>query len=144
LQVQTADTRHLQIEKNQGIPVRAVQVGGPLGAYFPPALFDTAFDYEAFAAKGGMVGFTNAVTADMGGAARTDIGRGRVRDGRPDRFALRFRAAPGSDRLRVRGLAQRGPAGRRGRHRRLGPRVGGRPGARAVPVRPEVERGAAG
>ena len=33
-----------------GRPVRAVQVGGPLGAYFPRALFDTLFDYEAFAA----------------------------------------------------------------------------------------------
>ena len=33
-----------------GRPVRAVQVGGPLGAYFPRALFDTPFDYEAFAA----------------------------------------------------------------------------------------------
>ena len=33
-----------------GRPVRAVQVGGPLGAYFPPRLFDTPFDYEAFAA----------------------------------------------------------------------------------------------
>src|SRR5499427_1915515 len=32
-----------------GRPVRAVQVGGPLGAYFPPALFDTPLDYEAFA-----------------------------------------------------------------------------------------------
>ncbi|HEY0911200.1 MAG TPA: formate dehydrogenase, partial [Bradyrhizobium sp.] len=30
-----------------GRPVRAVQVGGPLGAYFPRALFDTPFDYEA-------------------------------------------------------------------------------------------------
>ena len=36
-----------------GRPVRAVQVGGPLGAYFPPALFDTPFDYEAFAAGTG-------------------------------------------------------------------------------------------
>src|SRR5580692_10615858 len=34
-----------------GRPVRAVQVGGPLGAYFPRALFDTPFDYEAFAAR---------------------------------------------------------------------------------------------
>ena len=33
-----------------GRPVRAVQVGGPLGAYFPRALFDMPFDYEAFAA----------------------------------------------------------------------------------------------
>ncbi len=34
-----------------GRPVRAVKVGGSLGAYFPRALFDTAFDYEAFAAR---------------------------------------------------------------------------------------------
>src|SRR5690606_40438467 len=38
-----------------GRPIRAVQVGGPLGAYFPPSLFDTPFDYEAFAAKDGLV-----------------------------------------------------------------------------------------
>ena len=31
-----------------GRPVRAVQVGGPLGAYVPVSLFDTPFDYEAF------------------------------------------------------------------------------------------------
>jgi formate dehydrogenase iron-sulfur subunit len=31
-----------------GRPVKAVQVGGPLGAYFPRTLFDTPFDYEAF------------------------------------------------------------------------------------------------
>jgi formate dehydrogenase iron-sulfur subunit len=36
-----------------GRPVKAVQVGGPLGAYFPRELFDTPFDYEAFAAKDG-------------------------------------------------------------------------------------------
>ncbi|MDP1631654.1 MAG: NADH-ubiquinone oxidoreductase-F iron-sulfur binding region domain-containing protein [Caulobacter sp.] len=39
-----------------GRPVRAVQVGGPLGAYFPPRLFDTPFDYEAFMAAGGLIG----------------------------------------------------------------------------------------
>ena len=39
-----------------GQPVHAVQVGGPLGAYWPTALFDTPLDYEAFAARGGMVG----------------------------------------------------------------------------------------
>jgi formate dehydrogenase iron-sulfur subunit len=33
-------------------PVKAVQVGGPLGAYFPPSLFDTPFGYEEFAAQG--------------------------------------------------------------------------------------------
>ncbi len=39
-----------------GRPVKAVQVGGPLGAYFPRALFDTPFDYEAFAARDGLIG----------------------------------------------------------------------------------------
>ncbi|MGU7740820.1 hypothetical protein ACV2XU_27680, partial [Klebsiella pneumoniae] len=39
-----------------GREVRAVQVGGPLGAYFPRALFDTPFDYEAFAARDGLIG----------------------------------------------------------------------------------------
>ncbi len=47
-----------------GRPVRAVQVGGPLGAYFPRALFDTPFDYEAFAAKGGMIGHGGVVVFD--------------------------------------------------------------------------------
>ena len=42
-----------------GRPVRAVQVGGPLGAYFPPSLFDTIFDYEAFTAAGGLIGRIN-------------------------------------------------------------------------------------
>src|SRR3546814_8664356 len=32
-----------------GLPVRAVQVGGPLGAYFPPSMFHLPFDYDAFA-----------------------------------------------------------------------------------------------
>ncbi|WP_333824839.1 formate dehydrogenase beta subunit [Pinisolibacter sp.] len=39
-----------------GRPVRAVQCGGPLGAYFPPSLFDTPYDYEAFHAAGGLIG----------------------------------------------------------------------------------------
>ncbi|MCQ8783347.1 formate dehydrogenase beta subunit [Mangrovibrevibacter kandeliae] len=47
-----------------GRPVRAVQVGGPLGAYFPRALFDTPFDYEAFAAKGGLIGHAGIVVFD--------------------------------------------------------------------------------
>jgi len=47
-----------------GRPVRAVQVGGPLGAYFPPALFDTPFDYEAFAAREGMIGHGGVVVFD--------------------------------------------------------------------------------
>jgi formate dehydrogenase iron-sulfur subunit len=47
-----------------GRPVRAVQLGGPLGAYFPPSLFDTVFDYEAFAARDGLIGHGGIVVFD--------------------------------------------------------------------------------
>lgn len=47
-----------------GRPVKAVQVGGPLGAYFPEALFDTIFDYEAFTAAGGLIGHAGVVVFD--------------------------------------------------------------------------------
>lgn len=47
-----------------GRPVKAVQVGGPLGAYFPPALFDTPFDYEAFTKAGGLIGHGGVVVFD--------------------------------------------------------------------------------
>jgi formate dehydrogenase iron-sulfur subunit len=47
-----------------GRPIRAVQVGGPLGAYFPRALFDTPFDYEAFAARDGLIGHGGIVVFD--------------------------------------------------------------------------------
>ncbi|QFY61594.1 NADH-quinone oxidoreductase subunit NuoF [Rhizobium grahamii] len=47
-----------------GRPVKAVQVGGPLGAYFPRALFDTPFDYESFAAKDGLIGHAGIVIFD--------------------------------------------------------------------------------
>ncbi|HWA04425.1 MAG TPA: NADH-ubiquinone oxidoreductase-F iron-sulfur binding region domain-containing protein [Rhizomicrobium sp.] len=57
-----------------GRPIRAVQVGGPLGAYFPPSLFDTPFDYEAFAARDGLLGHGGVVvfndTVDMARQAR--------------------------------------------------------------------------
>jgi formate dehydrogenase iron-sulfur subunit len=57
-----------------GRPIKAVQVGGPLGAYFPEALFDTPFDYEAFAAKDGLIGHGGVVvfndTVDMARQAR--------------------------------------------------------------------------
>ena len=36
-----------------GRPIRAVQVGGPLGAYIPESQFDTPLDYESFAANQG-------------------------------------------------------------------------------------------
>jgi formate dehydrogenase iron-sulfur subunit len=57
-----------------GRPVRAVQVGGPLGAYVPPHQFDTPLDYEEFAGIGAMVGHGGIVvfddTVDMARMAR--------------------------------------------------------------------------
>ncbi|MEM7081181.1 MAG: NADH-ubiquinone oxidoreductase-F iron-sulfur binding region domain-containing protein [Pseudomonadota bacterium] len=57
-----------------GRPVKAVQIGGPLGAFVPPAHFDMPLDYEAFAARGAMIGHGGMVvfddTADMGEMAR--------------------------------------------------------------------------
>ncbi|KQT85731.1 NADH-quinone oxidoreductase subunit NuoF [Aurantimonas sp. Leaf443] len=47
-----------------GRPIRAVQVGGPLGAYFPASYFDTPFDYEAFAARDGLIGHAGIVIFD--------------------------------------------------------------------------------
>ena len=57
-----------------GRPVHAVQVGGPLGAYFPDSLLDTPLDYEAFAEKEGMIGHGGIVvfddSADMAAQAK--------------------------------------------------------------------------
>ena len=57
-----------------GRPVRAVQVGGPLGAYFPPSMFHLPFDYEAFAEAGGLIGHAGITvfddTVDMAKMAR--------------------------------------------------------------------------
>ncbi|HEU4617310.1 MAG TPA: NADH-ubiquinone oxidoreductase-F iron-sulfur binding region domain-containing protein [Gammaproteobacteria bacterium] len=57
-----------------GRPVRAVQVGGPLGAYLHPSQFDTPLDYEEFARIGAMIGHGGIVafddTVDMGQQAR--------------------------------------------------------------------------
>jgi formate dehydrogenase iron-sulfur subunit len=47
-----------------GRPLRAVQVGGPLGAYFPASFLDTQLDYEAFAARKGMLGHGGIVVFD--------------------------------------------------------------------------------
>jgi formate dehydrogenase iron-sulfur subunit len=47
-----------------GRPVRAVQVGGPLGAYHPPSQFDLRFDYEAFTAADGLIGHGGIVVFD--------------------------------------------------------------------------------
>ncbi len=57
-----------------GRPFRAVQVGGPLGAYFPEGLLDTPLDYEAFADAGGLLGHGGVVvfddTVDLAAQAR--------------------------------------------------------------------------
>ncbi len=57
-----------------GRPIRAVQVGGPLGAYLPESQFDTPLDYEAFADAKAMLGHGGIVvfddTVDMAAQAR--------------------------------------------------------------------------
>ncbi len=57
-----------------GRPLRAVQVGGPLGAYFPDSMLDLAIDYEAIAGAGGLLGHGGVVvfddTADLAQMAR--------------------------------------------------------------------------
>ncbi|MBY0341725.1 MAG: NADH-quinone oxidoreductase subunit NuoF [Rhodocyclaceae bacterium] len=47
-----------------GRPIRAVQVGGPLGAYVPESLFDVPLDYEEYAKVGAMVGHGGIVVFD--------------------------------------------------------------------------------
>ena len=47
-----------------GRSIRAVQVGGPLGAYHPDSQFDAPLDYEAFAAVKGMLGHGGIVAFD--------------------------------------------------------------------------------
>jgi formate dehydrogenase iron-sulfur subunit len=47
-----------------GRPVKAVQVGGPLGAYFPVSQFDTPFGYEEFDGQGGLIGHAGIVVFD--------------------------------------------------------------------------------
>lgn len=57
-----------------GRPIKAVQAGGPLGAYIPADQLDTVMDYEAFKAIGAMVGHGGIVVfddgADLGHMAR--------------------------------------------------------------------------
>lgn len=47
-----------------GRPIKAIQVGGPLGAYLPASQWDTALDYEDFAAQGAMLGHGGIVVFD--------------------------------------------------------------------------------
>jgi len=65
-----------------GRPVRAIQVGGPLGAYLPESRWDTPLDYEAFAAIGAMLGHGGVVVFDD-----------TVNMGEQARFAMAFCAA---------------------------------------------------
>ena len=65
-----------------GRPVKAVQVGGPLGAYVHPGQFDLPFDYEAFAAADALIGHGGVVVFDD----CTDMSR-------MARFAFQFCAA---------------------------------------------------
>jgi formate dehydrogenase iron-sulfur subunit len=65
-----------------GRPVRAVQVGGPLGAYFPRSMFHLPFDYERFAAAGGLIGHAGITVFDDS-----------VDMARMARFAMEFCAA---------------------------------------------------
>ena len=57
-----------------GRPIKAVQVGGPLGAYLPESQWDVPLDYEAYAAMGATVGHGGIVahddTADLSKLAR--------------------------------------------------------------------------
>jgi formate dehydrogenase iron-sulfur subunit len=65
-----------------GRAVKAVQAGGPLGAYIPPRHFDTPLDYEAFKAIGAMLGHGGLVVFDDS----SDLGA-------MSRFAMEFCAA---------------------------------------------------
>jgi formate dehydrogenase iron-sulfur subunit len=62
-----------------GRPVRAVQIGGPLGAYLPEADFDTPVDYEALASRDALLGHGGVVVFDD-----------RVDMARMARYALEF------------------------------------------------------
>lgn len=64
---------------HSGKPVRAVQAGGPLGAYIPPSGFDVAMTYEALAENGAMLGHGGVVVFNDG-----------VDMARQARFAMEF------------------------------------------------------
>ena len=65
-----------------GRPVKAVQVGGPLGAYIHPDQFDIPFDYEAYAAADALIGHGGIVVFDD-----------TVQMAQMARFAMQFCAA---------------------------------------------------
>lgn len=57
-----------------GRPIKAIQVGGPLGAYLPPSAWDVSMDYESLVEAGGILGHGGVVvfddSVDMGRQAR--------------------------------------------------------------------------
>ena len=65
-----------------GKPLRAVQVGGPLGSYLPASKLDLPMDYETFAANAAMVGHGGIVVFD----SSVDMAK-------QARFAMEFCAA---------------------------------------------------
>ena len=65
-----------------GLPMRAVQVGGPLGAYLPESQWDLPLDYEAFAADNAVLGHGGIVVFDE-----------RVDMAEQARFSMEFCAA---------------------------------------------------
>jgi formate dehydrogenase iron-sulfur subunit len=62
-----------------GKPIRAIQVGGPLGAYFGQDKFDVSADYESMLEAGGMLGHGGIVLFD------TDVNLAKQA-----RFAMEF------------------------------------------------------
>jgi hypothetical protein len=112
-----------------GRPVRAVQIGGPLGAYLPESEFDTPLEYEALAAKnallghGGVVGVRRQRRHGADGALCARVLRGRI--------LRQMHAMP--HRLDARGRAGGSHTGRQWHARR-------RPGAARRTVRHDVQR----
>ena len=62
-----------------GLPIKAVQVGGPLGTYLPESQWDTPMDYEAYTAMKAVLGHGGIVVHDQ----RADMAR-------LARFAMKF------------------------------------------------------
>ena len=60
----TAASLHAAAASVSGRPIKAVQIGGPLGAWVAPADFDLLLDYEAFVARGALVGHGGVVAVD--------------------------------------------------------------------------------
>ncbi len=64
----------------EGLEIKAVQIGGPLGGILPASLLDTPFDFEPLAAVGCMVGHGSILAFDQGTDMR-DVARHLLRFG---------------------------------------------------------------